>query len=382
MIIIAYLFVLANNWFFALRRKSNQVWVILTLAFIFLIFSGAGPFYSFHADYHNYYRNYYNVIERGLLDNNQIGYSLIMIIANFLGLSFTTFRLLVIAVCIGILYKFVIKRYDVNVNYVLGLYMMYAIIIDSEQFRNWIAFTVLLAGLPYLESSVLRNKIKFCVFWFISITFHYSFVFYFPLLLVSGKDKNKILTRLAWVSIILTGVIILNGNEIPIQDIFLNYADNRVIEAYLTTQTNLGYLIPMILHFSSIVLSYWSRKIVMKKYEFLPASMSPSNERYTEYLMKKDELKLVNIVYWTNIAMLVVLPMYIINVQFYRLMRGLLLATYIVCSKASSKLIRRTHLLVFNSMVVGSVFVWLFLDLIYRIDPGRLLLPFFLENIL
>lgn len=382
MTIFLYLFVLANNWYFALRRKSNQVWVILTLGFIFLVFSGAGPFYSFHADYHNYYRNYYNVLERGLFDNNQFGYALIMTISNYLGLSFVAFRLLVIAACIGILYKFVIARYEINVNYVLSLYLLYAIIIDSEQFRNWIAFTVLLAGLPYLEKSLLINKVKFAVFWIISISFHYSFVFFVPLFFVNGENRNKLISRLVWLSLIVTSVIILNGNEIPFQNILLNYTDNRVIRSYLTTQTNFGYLIPMVLHFSSIFLSYWSRRILQNKYRFLPLSMEPSDINYNDYLLKKDELKLVNLVYWANLAMLIVLPLYIVNVQFYRLMRSILLITYIVCSKASLQLVRRTHFVAFNVFVLGSVFLWLFLDLIHRIDPGRLLLPFFLENIL
>lgn len=382
MTIFLYIFFLANNWFIALRRKSNRVWVVLTLGFIFLVFSGAGPFYSFHADYHNYYRNYYNVIERGLFDNNQLGYAFIMMIGNYLGLPFVLFRLIVIGVCLMVLYKFVIARYDINVNYVLSLYLLYSIIIDSEQFRNWIAFTILLSGIPYLEKSLLINKLKFSVFWLLSITFHYSFVFYFPLLLVNGENKNKIISRLVWLSLIISGVIILNGNEIPFQDMLFAYADNRVIESYLTTQTNFGYLIPMVLHFSSIFLSYWSRKIIQYNYRFLPHSMNPSEEGYTDYLLKKKDLRLVNIVYWINLAMLIVFPLYIINVQFYRLMRSLLLITYVVCSKASIKLVRRTHFVAFNLFVVGSVFIWLFLDLIHRIDTGRLLLPFFLENII
>lgn len=382
MTLFLYFIVLINNWFFAMRRKSNQVWVIITLVLIFLLIAGAGPFYSFPADYDNYYRNYYNVLDRGLLDNNQIGYSFIMIIGNMLGLSFVSFRLIVIAGCTFLLYRYVIKRYSVNVNYVLSLYLMYAIIIDSEQFRNWIAFTFLLVGLPFLETSKIKDKIKFGVFWLISISFHYSFIFYIPLFLVNGKNTNKIVTRLAYLSLIIASVIVLNGNEIPFQQHLINYADNRVIEAYLTTQTNLGYLIPMILHASSIVLAYLSRTIIQRKYAFIPNNLLPGDERYLENKINRRELTLANVVYWVNLSMLVVLPLYIINVQFYRLMRSLLLITYIICAKASSHLVRRTHYLAFNTLVTGSVLVWLFLDLIHRIDPGRLLLPFFLENIL
>lgn len=382
MTLFVYFFIIMNNWFYALKRKSNKVWVILTLAFIFLLIAGAGPFYSFPADYDNYYRNYYSVLDRGLFDNNQIGYSFIMIISNLIGLPFVAFRLIVIGACIFILYKYVIKQYAVNVNYVLSLYLIYAIIIDSEQFRNWIAFTILLAGVPLLESSKVKEKMKFGVIWLISISFHYSFVFFAPLLLVNGKNSNKLITRLVCISVIFTSIIILNGNQIPFQAYLFELTDNRVIVSYLTTQTNFGYLIPMVLHGSSVLLSYWSRKIIQEKHAFLPDFTLPNQDDYEKNKKAKKELALANVIYWVNLSMLVVLPLYIVNVQFYRLMRSLLLITYIICAKASGYLMRRTHNLTFNVIVIASVFMWLYLDLVHRIDPGRLLLPFFLENIL
>src|SRR5699024_3856073 len=126
MTIALYFFVLLNNWYFGSKKKTNQIWLLLTFEFLFLMIAGAGPFYSFHADYDNYYRNYYTVMDRGLLDDNQIGYSLIMIIGNILGLPFEAFRLLVIIGCLWLLYHYIINRYHVNANYVLTLYMMYA----------------------------------------------------------------------------------------------------------------------------------------------------------------------------------------------------------------------------------------------------------------
>lgn len=382
MTFLFYFYILLNNCFYALRRTSNKVWVVITLVFIFLLIAGAGPFYSFHADYDNYYRNYYSIMDRGIFDNNQIGYSFIMIISNLIGLPFVAFRLIVIGACIFILYKYVIKKYDVNVNYVLSLYLIYAIIIDSEQFRNWIAFTILLTGVPLLESSKIKEKMKFGVIWLISISFHYSFVFFAPLLLVNGKNRNKLITRLVCISVIFTSIIILNGNQIPFQAYLFEITDNRVIISYLTTQTNFGYLIPMVLHGSSVLLSYLSRKIIQEKHAFLPDFTLPNQDDYEINKKAKRELAIANVIYWANVSMLVVLPLYIVNVQFYRLMRSLLLITYIICAKASGYLIRRTNNLLFNVLVLASVFMWLYLDLVYRIDPGRLLLPFFLENIL
>lgn len=381
MTIVLYFFVLLNNWYFGSKKKTNQIWLLLTFCFLFLMIAGAGPFYSFHADYDNYYRNYYTVMDRGLLDNNQIGYSLIMIIGNIFGLPFEVFRLLVIAGCLWLLYRYVINRYHVNANYILTLYMMYAVIMDSEQFRNWIALSILLSGIHLLESPKYTERFKFLLIWLASISFHYSFIFYAPLIFVTGEQNNKWLKRFVILSMIFSLVIILNGNEIPFQSFIIDYTGNRVIEDYLTTQTNFGFLIPTIMHGSSIFLAYWSRKIIQRKHFGVNLNLLPSEPNYEQTKIINYELKIANIIYRINISMLIIFSLYIINVQFYRLMRSLLLITYVICAKASSYIIRRTPYILFNLMVITSVLIWLYLDLVHRIDPSRLLLPFFFENI-
>src|SRR5699024_11711709 len=97
-------------------------------------------------------------------------------------------------------------------------------------------------------------------------SFHYSFIFYAPLLFVTGENNNKWLKRFVIISMSFSLIIILNGNEIPFQSFIIDYTGNRVIEDYLTTQTNFGFLIPTILHGSSIFLAYWFREIIKKKH--------------------------------------------------------------------------------------------------------------------
>lgn len=377
-----YISILLNNIYFASKRKSNQILTIITLAFLFIVISSAGPFYSFHADYHNYYSNYYSVLERGILSNNQLGYSFIMIIGNLLGIPFDVFRVIVIAACLGILYKYVINRYKVNTNYVLGFYMIYAVIMDSEQFRNWIALTILLSGLRFLESSLWKDRLKFIFIWLISISFHYSFALYAPLLFVNGNKDNKLIKRLVTLVLMLSLAIILNGNQIPFQGLITSIGGGRIIESYLTTQTNLGFLIPSIMHGTSIILAYIARKIIYTKNELRDLNVLPNDVRYEEVMSFTRERQLANVIYWINISMLMVFPFYIINVQFYRLMRSLLLLTYLICGIASRYILRRKNYWIFNLIVLGSAFIWLYLDLIHRISPTRLLIPFFLENLL
>lgn len=379
---VLYFYILLSNMYFATKSKSNQILTIVSLVFLFIVISGAGPFYSFPADYHNYYSNYSTVIERGVFSNNQVGYSFIMIIGNLLGLPFDLFRLLVIAACLGLLYKNVINRYNVNTNYILGFYMVYAVIMDSEQFRNWIALTILLSGLRFLESTRWKDRFKFIAVWIISISFHYSFVLFAPLLLVNSNKHNKIIKRLVVFIMLFNLIIILNGNQIPFQGLITSIGGGRIIESYLTTQTNLGFLIPSIMHGTSIILAYIARKIIYTKNELRNLNVLPNDARYEEVMSVRRERQLANMIYWINISMLMVFPFYIINVQFYRLMRSLLLLTYLICGIASSHIVRRKNYWIFNMFVFGSAFIWLYLDLIHRISPTRLLIPFFLENLL
>lgn len=305
-----------------------------------------------------------------------------MIIGNVLGIPFDFFRLLVIAGCLWLLYRYVIKPYQVNANYVLSLYMMYALIMDSEQFRNWIALTILLSGIRFLESSRLADRLKFIGIWVVSISFHYSFALYAPLLLVNGKNHNKWIKRLVIASLLFSVIIILNGNQIPFQGLITDYTGSRIIEDYFTTQTNFGFLIPAITHGTSVFLAYWSRKVIHAQHFGVDLNKEPSDPDYLKIKKIKRELTISNVIYWINVSMLMVFPLYIVNVQIYRLMRSLVLITYVICAKASGYIITRTPNILFNLMVKSTVFGWLFLDLIHRIAPTRLLIPFFLENIL
>src|SRR5699024_11430871 len=127
--------------------------------------------------------------------------------------------------------------------------MMYAVIMDSEQFRNWIALTILLSGIHLLESSKYIDRFKFLLVWIASISFHYSFIFYAPLLFVTGENNNKWLKRFVIISMSFSLIIILNGNEIPFQSFIIDYTGNCVIVDYLNYYYIFDFLITYILYY-------------------------------------------------------------------------------------------------------------------------------------
>src|SRR5665648_162205 len=176
MTLITYLITTLANYIFAFNKKYSKTITMLTLFSILLLVGGAGPDYIGQNDYINYETSYDKASSVGMFDNPQIGFTLLMKFGNLFNLDFLTFRIIVIGICSILIYKYVIKRYAYNYNYILFLYLVYPMIIDSEQLRNFIAMTTLLIGIRFLEKKSLKSSAKFLIFVVISASFHTTFL--------------------------------------------------------------------------------------------------------------------------------------------------------------------------------------------------------------
>lgn len=120
-----------------------------------LLVGGAGPDYGVFenskSDYLNYEIAYDNVNNKNNFEDKEIGFLLLMRIGKLLNLNFFMFRIIILALCFLLIYKLVIKRYAYNYHYPILLYLLYPMIIDSEHFRNFIAMTIFLISIRYLE---------------------------------------------------------------------------------------------------------------------------------------------------------------------------------------------------------------------------------------
>lgn len=379
MTIYLYLLVLFLNLIFAFRKKSSKLLTLITLIAILLFMGGAGPGYTFLSDYDNYQRSYENIACSGLFDSSQVGYTILMKAGNLLGLDFFAFRIIVTGICLLVIYQ-VIKRYSYNSNYILLLYMIYPMIIDSEHFRNFIAITVLLVAIRFLEKNLLKNKIKYLLLILIASTIHISFIFYIPLVFVNVNHKNKLIKGLAIGVGLLTVVAFLNNNQVPFVQSVINFIDNEKVQRYLGATTNFGFLIPVVLHLTSIILVFWSRRIIIRKDTNTMEEIG--GKLYCNKKKRIKDIEFGNLVFWINILGVIFFPLYIMNIQFYRLSRNFLILNFIVYSIASNKIKRGSvYKLIFNSTVITSVFLWLVIDLVVRIAPERLLIPFFFQHL-
>jgi hypothetical protein len=360
------------NSIFAFKKKTSRLLVFFTLVFILLMIVGAGPGYTGimdSNDYSNYKIRYDKIGSENLLYDPQIGYTILMKIGHFFNLDFFYFRFLIIGICLFLIYFFFINRYSKNYNYILLLYMIYPMIIDSEHFRNFIALAILLLGIRFLENNSFKNKLIFFIIIIISSSIHFAFILYLFLLLGNKKNSNKIPKVIAIVAIILSVIVFINNNRVPFLMPLLSIIGNEKLIRYLTSRTNYGFLIPFMLYIINFIMIFWSRQIVVKNYKNSDKSNS-------------NDLGFINLVYSINIIGFIFFPLYMLSITFYRLARNFLILNFISYSIASDRLNGNGILkLKFNFSVILSVIIWVLLTLWVTTSPERVLVPFFTKNI-
>lgn len=380
MTILVYIFILLLNITLAFRNKQSKFVIFLSLIVITLLIGGAGPNYLGQSDYFNYQRGYENIGNISITDNFQIGHTLLFKLGNALNLDFFTFRLLIVGICVFVIYKYVIKKYSNNITYIILLYMLYPMIIDSEHLRNFIGMTILLIAIKFLETNSIKGNVNFLLMVLLASIFHTAFFLYGILIFANTKDHNRLVKTISISTIILSLMTILNNNQIPFLSLAMTWIEDDRITSYLTSRTNLGYIIPMTLHLTSIFLLYWSKRILNKKKSKMEEIIN-GNYNYLKYDLLK-EIKFSNLVFWINIIGISFFPFFIMNLHFYRMTRNFLILNFITYSFVSKRLRNGTlYSFLFNISITGSLILWLVMDLMITTSPERVLIPFFTENV-
>jgi len=383
MTILVYISTLLMNMIYAFRKKHSRIVILITFVVIILLMGGAGPDYNpiyQSRDYFNYEVRY-NDSNNNYTRNFGLGYNLLMQLGNFLNLDFFLFRILIISIVLGLVYKLVVKRYVKNSNYVLLMYLIYPMVIDSEHFRNFIALSIFLIGIRFLENDNIRSKIKYILTIALASSFHFSFLFYTVLIFANTKNRNRLAKSIGIITAFLVIITIVNNNQIPFIGLFLNLFEDERVLSYISTKTKMGFVIPMMLHISSIILVSWSRKIIKTKTNLLECESNSTNSTIKKKQLIINEVDLSNLIFWINIVSIVFFPLFIMNLQFDRIIRNILILNFVSYSMASSKLKSRSvYKNIFNFSIILSLVLWVIMDLVLTTSPERVIIPFFTQN--
>lgn len=352
--LIGYLSSLILN--FAQIFTKRKLTLVKYITFCFIVFFIGTE--TTHGDSFNYYLSYNSSVSRDF-DIEYI-YILLEKLGNFFNLNFYTFRLLLTFLFTTLIFS-TIDRYSQNKFFVYFFLLTYIVFIDAIQFRNYIAFSLIVYAFRFLSQKDNLWQLKYIFFVLLASGIHISSIIYLLLLLVNTNNKEKLIRTLVILTFVLTLFTILNDNQIPFINTLVSlFSRNDKITDYLSTTTRLGFLLPLALHLLNIFSIHLTRNIV----EFNPnTNMSDSKN-----------LHIIKLIYWINVVSLVFIPLYITNVNFYRLSRNYiilnLIANSIALESLNKNIIKQIFFTVFILVVMMA---WYYFDFVYGNPSGDII---------
>lgn len=235
---------------------------------------------------------------------------------NFLGLDFYQFKVIITIIALVLIF-YALKDETTNLYYVMLMYTISFVFMDSQVLRNFLAMSVLLFSIRYLKDiQNKKNLFKAILCIIIATGIHKSFMIYSILLLLVLKKEKSFRWIIAFLGISLLGITIVNG-KIPFLDGILQYIDFGNRSLAFETRTKFGGIPVILIHLYTIF-------IIKNLCERL-------KNRYTE-----EQLNFYNTVYFIDICMITILPLLLLNLDFYRLIKNVTLLNYAVLANAFS----------------------------------------------
>lgn len=285
-------------------------------------------------DLYNYSNTYYRIASGyGEFKFADAGYFLLQKVVVSFGFSFLQFRMIVFGLCFCLIYS-VIKRYTNNISMFVLFYSLFYSIMDGEQLRNFIAFSIIIYGLPNIIEDKKHGLVKYIICNIVAMQFHFMAISYFLLLIVKAKEGIKrTLIRVVPVYLIVMYYVARHGSIV--QNLLVSvseFGNEQVVNKmanYSITSSKLGFLLPCglyIIEFVSIIL-------LNTKTETVKLSLGQ--------LLSQNKKSIDKHIY-TNISIVnaigcLFIPICMVNLTFYRLLRNITMFNLIYMSSLYSE---------------------------------------------
>lgn len=293
-----------------------------------------------NADYSNYYYAYDLVKSESFFSLTDLkfesGFLFLMKFLSFVGLDYNQFLMVLSFLGLGLI-VISVERETPKPEFVYLLYLLYPFFFDVVQIRFFCACAIFCFSLHYLSKPKYRNKVKYAVGVIIASLFHITAL---PFLVFIFLDKTKP-KRILIASILVSGAgfLLVWSGVLP----FLLGLLNDRLTGYISNPSKIGFIFYITTQLGLILLVLSARTILIKR---------------------NIISKYVEMVYKLNIASIAFFPLYIVNSNFIRLYRVIIIPTYIVLSllilnkKPQSRMffLLKAFLIV---GLVGLVLVWL-----------------------
>lgn len=174
--------------FLAILFKESKIITIGIFALMWILFG----WNSNNGDYEAYEKIYDSSFLSLVNENYEIGYRLLCVGGNIIGLEFQEFLIVIAAIILSLWLKFILQH-AIYPALVSLLFFWFFFPLDYVLLRNFLAFAIVLQGVASLIKEAKFKYIKFTIFVIIAYTIHSSSVFYLSFLLLAfseGKELN------------------------------------------------------------------------------------------------------------------------------------------------------------------------------------------------
>jgi len=201
------------------------------------------------------YKNAYNYnIE---IDTFERAFVFIMSIFKKMHFTYEAFLFVVYTSCL-LINVYITNKFYGNLHCMLFLYTVIQLAVDTTQFRNYIASTLLVVSIYY----IYRKKIfQALIYMLIAISIHRVFLIYLPLVLIGRYQKYFILVA-KYSAVIIIGLAVFmhftNGSFLA--EVLFKVFQESGKEGYFLTSMGVGFWLYCILHILNIVLLLYFRR--------------------------------------------------------------------------------------------------------------------------
>lgn len=320
-----------------INRNSKYLFVwIFAIAWLMIAGNYANP------DYEAYETRY----DIGLGILLEPGFGFLCDFFKYLGYDYFGFKAFVSFICLYMVF-YSIRKLSLNISLGATLFILYPFIIDITQFRNFIAYSIVVFGIPFLYERTRKGAIKYCATVIVASLFHTS-VFFYILFLLARKKINR------WH--IGIGIILIAIIKVSIYNAFQTQFDTDKLGIYDKPSIIGALFLAFLVIMNAIVV--W--RIYMQRKKTIGSDLS--------HLFQDS-------IIWPNISLLLLLliPLFFDNATFTRLFRNMIFLNFIYIANSShiNKMVRNMIILSFLIYYTSSYFT----------NPdGNVFFPVFFNN--
>lgn len=248
----------------------------------------------------------------------EIGYATLCRIFNALGFEYFQFKLILILVlCALVIYSY--RCFDIALFPIpILIWTLTSFFYEAEQSRFFMAMLIVICGLPLLLKTKIewKNVLIYCAVVLLACLFHTSAIVYLLFALIPFMKKFDKIRLVVLFLIFLTFAImlisILNGNDWSlVGNLLYAITKNDRIKLWFNFKTRLGYLECVYYQCLIFLLVNTAYKVIRKKN------------------VSKIEVQFCALMRDVLLLLFLVMPFYMISTDFIRIIRGMLLPSYV-----------------------------------------------------